>query len=113
MIGSILIGALAGYLAGHILRGKGYGALGNIILGIFGGLIGDFLFGILGLGPTGLAGDIIAATVGSVILVFAFGKSRRHGEPEDDGEDYRETRRRYRKSRSKHRRAHRSDHRTY
>jgi len=109
MIGSILIGALAGYLAGHILRGKGYGALGNIILGIFGGLIGDFLFGILGFGSTGLAGDIIAATVGSVILVFAFGKSRHRSDPEDEGEDYRETRRRYRKNR----RGHRSDHRTY
>jgi len=107
MIGSILIGAVAGYLAGHILRGKGYGALGNIILGIFGGLIGDFLFGILGLGPTGLAGDIIAATVGSVILVFAFGKKRNHDEPEE--EDYRETRKRYRSQ--KH--THRSDHRTY
>ncbi len=107
IIGSILIGAAAGYLAGQILRGKGYGAIGNIILGIFGGLIGDFLFGIVGLGPTGLAGDLIAATVGSVILVYAFGRNRNHGEPDD--EDYRETRRRYRKQR----RAHRSDHRTY
>jgi len=109
MIGSILIGAVAGYLAGHILRGKGYGALGNIILGIFGGLIGDFLFGILGLGPTGLAGDIIAATVGSVILVFAFGKKRHRADAEEDEEDYRETRRRYRSQK----RSHRSDHRTY
>lgn len=96
MIGSILIGALAGYLAGNILRGKGYGALGNIILGIFGGLIGDFLFGILGLGPTGLAGDIIAATVGSILLVFAFGKARRDREDDLRDADYRETRKRYR-----------------
>lgn len=96
MIGSILIGALAGYLAGHILRGRGYGALGNIILGVFGGLIGDFLFGLLGLGPTGLAGDIIAATVGSVILVFAFGK--KHQKQEDDlrDDDYKAMRKRYR-----------------
>lgn len=96
MIGSILIGALAGYLAGHILRGKGYGALGNIILGIFGGLIGDFLFGIFGLGPTGLAGEIIAATVGSVILVYAFGKKRPRYEDDLRDDDYRETRKRYR-----------------
>ncbi len=106
IIGSILIGAAAGYLAGHILRGKGYGALGNIILGIFGGLIGDFLFNILGLGPTGLAGDLIAATVGSVILVFAFGKKRNRAEPEE--EDYRETRKRYRSQK----RGQHSDHRT-
>lgn len=93
IIGSILIGAAAGYLAGNILRGRGYGAIGNIILGIFGGLIGDFLFGIIGLGPTGLAGDLIAATVGSVILVFAFGNKRHRDEPD---EDYRDIRKRYR-----------------
>lgn len=95
MIGAILIGALAGYLAGHILRGRGYGAFGNIILGVFGGLIGDFLFGIIGLGPTGIVGDIIAATVGSVILVFAFGKKRQKHEDDLRDDDYRETRKRY------------------
>lgn len=107
MIGAILIGALAGYLAGHILRGRGYGTLGNIILGIFGGLIGDFLFGIFGLGPTGLAGEIIAATVGSILLVFAFGKKR--PEPDDDlrDDDYRETRKRYRNETRDRRRSNR------
>ena len=107
MIGAILIGALAGYLAGHILRGRGYGALGNIILGIFGGLIGDFLFGLLGLGPTGLAGDIIAATVGSILLVFAFGKKRPKAEDDLRDDDYRETRKRYRDENRDRRRSHR------
>lgn len=78
MLWTILVGAAAGYLAGHILRGEGYGAIGNIILGIFGGILGDFLFSLAGLGPTGFVGDLIAATVGSILLVFLFGK-RRHG----------------------------------
>lgn len=83
MIWTLIIGAIVGYLAGHILRGKGYGALGNIILGIFGGLVGGFLFGLLGLGPTGLIGKIISGTVGAVILVYFFGK-KRHGGQSDD-----------------------------
>lgn len=77
MIGTILIGALVGFLAGHIMRGEGFGAIGNIILGIFGGIIGRFLFGLLGLGPTGTIGDIIAGVVGALILVYGFGETKR------------------------------------
>ena len=77
MISTIILGALVGFLAGHIMRGEGYGALGNIILGIFGGIIGRILFGFAGLGPTGLIGDIIAGVVGALILVYAFGETRR------------------------------------
>lgn len=83
MIWSILIGAAAGYFAGHILRGRGYGALGNIVLGVLGGILGDLLFGALGLGPHSVIGDLIAATVGSVILVYFFGK-KHHGGREAD-----------------------------
>ena len=78
MIGTILIGAAAGYFAGHILRGRGYGALGNIALGVLGGILGGLAFGALGLGPHNLIGDLIAATAGSVALVYFFGK-KRHG----------------------------------
>ena len=83
MIMTLIIGAFAGFLAGHILRGEGYGALGNIILGVFGGLVGGLLFGVLGLGPTGLIGEIISGTIGAVILVYFFGK-KRHGGKSDD-----------------------------
>lgn len=83
MIWAILVGAAAGFLAGHILRGEGYGAIGNIVLGILGGVVGDFLFGLAGLGPTGIIGELIAATVGAVILVYFFGK-RRHGGRSDE-----------------------------
>ncbi|WP_262694336.1 GlsB/YeaQ/YmgE family stress response membrane protein [Kordiimonas aquimaris] len=83
MIGAILIGAAAGYFAGHILRGRGYGALGNIVLGVLGGVLGDLAFGALGLGPHNLIGDLISATVGSVVLVYFFGK-KKHGGRDDD-----------------------------
>ncbi|NVJ69932.1 MAG: GlsB/YeaQ/YmgE family stress response membrane protein [Alphaproteobacteria bacterium] len=76
MIGTIITGAIVGFLAGHIIRGKGFGALGNIIIGIFGGLVGGFLFGLIGLGPTGWIGDIIAGVVGALILVYVFGETR-------------------------------------
>jgi len=79
----ILIGAVAGFLAGHILRGEGYGALGNIILGVLGGVVGGFLFGLLGFHSYGLIGDIISGTIGAVILVYFFGK-RRYGGKSDD-----------------------------
>ncbi|WP_020398014.1 GlsB/YeaQ/YmgE family stress response membrane protein [Kordiimonas gwangyangensis] len=77
MISTILIGALVGFLTGHIMRGEGFGAIGNIILGIFGGIVGHFIFGIAGLGPSNLLGDIIAGVVGASILVIAFGETRR------------------------------------
>jgi uncharacterized membrane protein YeaQ/YmgE (transglycosylase-associated protein family) len=83
MITTILVGALVGFLAGHILRGEGYGALGNIILGILGGVVGGLLFKILGLPPSSLIGKIISGTVGAVILVYFFGK-RKHGGRSDD-----------------------------
>ncbi|WP_417459959.1 GlsB/YeaQ/YmgE family stress response membrane protein [Kordiimonas sp.] len=77
MISTIILGALVGFLTGHIMRGEGFGAIGNIVLGIFGGIVGRFLFGMIGLGPTGLIGDIIAGVVGAVILVYVFGETRR------------------------------------
>lgn len=83
MIWAIIIGATAGFLAGKILRGEGYGALGNIILGLLGGLVGSILFGLLGLGPTGLIGEIISGTVGAVILVYFFGNKRQGGTADD------------------------------
>ncbi|MGU3495375.1 GlsB/YeaQ/YmgE family stress response membrane protein [Xanthobacteraceae bacterium A53D] len=69
LIGIILIGAIAGWLAGQVFRGKGFGLLGNIAVGIVGALIGGFLFGnvfIVG----GVVGKIICATIGAVILLF-------------------------------------------
>lgn len=67
----ILIGAAAGYLAGRVMRGSGFGALINILLGIGGAVVGGWAFGILGLSSTGgLIGNLVVSFVGAVIILF-------------------------------------------
>ena len=66
----LAIGAVAGWLAGIIMQGSGFGLLGDIALGVIGAVIGGFLFGLLGFAAVGLIGQIISATVGAVALVF-------------------------------------------
>lgn len=66
----ILVGLIAGWLAGQVMKGGGYGVLVDIILGLLGGLLGGWLFGLLGIGAgSGMIGSIIVAFVGAVILV--------------------------------------------
>jgi len=70
----ILIGAVAGWLAGQIMKGGGFGLLVNIILGIIGGAVGGWLFGQLGISAGGgLGGSLITATVGAVAVLFVAG----------------------------------------
>ena len=66
----LAIGAVAGWLAGVVMSGGGFGLLGDIVLGIIGAIVGGFLFGLLGLSTTGLIGQIITATVGAIALIF-------------------------------------------
>ena len=67
----ILVGLVAGWLAGTIVRGGGFGVVGDIIVGVLGALIGGFLFTLLGFsGGGGLLGSIVVATVGAVVLTF-------------------------------------------
>ncbi len=65
----ILIGIAAGWLAGQIMKGGGFGLVGDLIVGVIGALLGGFLFGLLGLSATGLLGSLITATVGSMVLI--------------------------------------------
>ena len=66
----IIVGLIAGWAAGKIMRGGGYGVLVDIILGILGGVLGGWIFGLLGIWPAGgMIGSIIVAFVGAVILV--------------------------------------------
>jgi uncharacterized membrane protein YeaQ/YmgE (transglycosylase-associated protein family) len=66
----IVVGLIAGWLAGVVMKGGGFGILMDIILGILGGLVGGWLFGILGIWPGGgMIGSIIVAFIGAVILV--------------------------------------------
>jgi uncharacterized membrane protein YeaQ/YmgE (transglycosylase-associated protein family) len=67
----LLIGALAGFLAGKIFKGKGFGIIINIIVGIVGGWLGGWLFGVLGFHfLDGLIGSLITATVGAIVLLW-------------------------------------------
>ena len=70
MIYWLIVGLIAGWLAGLVMRGGGYGIIVDILLGIVGGWLGGWLFGRLGIWPAGgMIGSIIVAFVGAVILV--------------------------------------------
>lgn len=65
----LVIGAIAGWLAGNIMRGGGFGLLGNIVVGVLGAVVAGLLLpGIIAI--SGLIGQIISATIGAVILLF-------------------------------------------
>jgi uncharacterized membrane protein YeaQ/YmgE (transglycosylase-associated protein family) len=65
----LVIGAIAGWLAGQIMKGGGFGLLGDIVVGVIGSVIGGWLFSLLGIAVGGLIGSIIAALVGAIILI--------------------------------------------
>ena len=65
----LLIGLIAGWLAGVVMKGRGYGVLADIVLGIVGAVLGGFLFGQLGVGATGFLGRVAIAVVGTIVLV--------------------------------------------
>jgi uncharacterized membrane protein YeaQ/YmgE (transglycosylase-associated protein family) len=70
IIWQIVIGILAGFLAGKIMRGRGFGVLVDLLLGIVGSMIGGFVFGVLGLYSSGLVGQLVVATIGAMMLLF-------------------------------------------
>jgi uncharacterized membrane protein YeaQ/YmgE (transglycosylase-associated protein family) len=71
IIAWLVIGAIAGWLAGKIVEGGGFGLLVDIIVGIVGAVIGGFLAGVLGISIGGsIIGSIIVAVIGAVILLF-------------------------------------------
>lgn len=66
----LIVGAVAGWLAGQLVKGYGFGLLGNIVVGIVGALIAGWLFPFIGIGlGSGMVGAIIHATIGAVILL--------------------------------------------
>ena len=65
----LIIGLIAGFLAGKIMNGSGYGVIGDLVIGIVGAFIGGWVFGLLGLSAWGLLGQLCMATVGAVILL--------------------------------------------
>ncbi len=73
----LLIGLCAGWLAGQLVRGGGYGVVGDLVVGVIGAIVGGFLFGLLGLQSIGLLGNLVTATVGAVGLLIAIRQFKR------------------------------------
>jgi uncharacterized membrane protein YeaQ/YmgE (transglycosylase-associated protein family) len=65
----LLIGLVAGWLAGQIMDGGGFGVVGDLIVGVIGALLGGWLFGLLGIFGGGLIGSLIVATLGAIIFL--------------------------------------------
>jgi uncharacterized membrane protein YeaQ/YmgE (transglycosylase-associated protein family) len=71
---SILIGGVAGFLAGKLMKGGGFGILINIVLGIVGGFVGNWLFNTLGVSlMDGVIGDLLTGVIGAAVVLFVAG----------------------------------------
>lgn len=71
LIWFLLVGLIAGWLAGVLVKGGGFGVVGDLVVGVVGALIGGFIFGTLGVSwGGGLLGSIVVATLGAVVLLF-------------------------------------------
>ena len=66
----IIVGLIAGWAAGKIMKGGGYGVIADIVLGILGAIIGGWVVGLLGFGGGGLIWSILVAILGAVILIW-------------------------------------------
>lgn len=73
----LLIGLVAGWLAGKIMKGSGFGLVGDLVLGVLGAYIGGFLFSLLGLGASGTIGALVMAVVGAIALLALIGVIRK------------------------------------
>lgn len=75
---AILIGAVAGWLAGQIFKGYGFGLIGNIVIGILGGIIGSWVCTEMGFSlGSGIVGSILTAVLGAILLLLAAGFVKR------------------------------------
>jgi uncharacterized membrane protein YeaQ/YmgE (transglycosylase-associated protein family) len=66
----IIIGVLAGWLTGQVMKGSGYGLFGDLVLGVLGAIAGGWLLGLVGVTSGGLLGRLLVATFGAIVLVF-------------------------------------------
>lgn len=73
----LVVGAIAGWLAGTVVKGHGFGLAGNIVVGIVGAFLAGWLLPGLGLGLTGIVGAIIYAAIGAIILLLLIGLIKR------------------------------------
>jgi uncharacterized membrane protein YeaQ/YmgE (transglycosylase-associated protein family) len=73
----VLVGILAGWLAGQITKGSGFGLLGDLIVGILGSLLGSFLFGLFGIVAFSLIGRLVMAVLGAIVLLWLIRKIKK------------------------------------
>jgi len=68
----IIVGLVAGWIAGQLMKGSGYGILGDLVLGLVGAIVGGWLFSVIAPSaePSGLLGSILVATIGAVVVLF-------------------------------------------
>ncbi len=66
----LLVGLAAGFLAGKIMKGKGFGLVGDLVVGVLGAIVGSWIFGELGIGAYGLLGSIVVALIGALLLLW-------------------------------------------
>jgi len=66
----LIIGVVAGFLAGKIMKGGGFGLFGDLVVGVVGAFIGGWALGMLGFFPAGILGSLITAVIGAVLLLW-------------------------------------------
>jgi uncharacterized membrane protein YeaQ/YmgE (transglycosylase-associated protein family) len=69
-ITTLIIGALAGWICGFIIKRKGFGPIGNVVVGIAGALIAQYAFGYLGISAHNVVGQLIFAVIGALVFVY-------------------------------------------
>ncbi len=73
----LVIGLIAGWAAGKIMQGRGFGLIGDLIVGVVGAFLGGWLFGLLHISAGGIIGSLITALVGAIVLLFLIRLIRR------------------------------------
>lgn len=66
----LVVGVVAGWMAGRIMKGGGFGLLGDMVVGVIGAFVGGWVFGLLGIATGGILGLLITALVGALVLLF-------------------------------------------
>jgi uncharacterized membrane protein YeaQ/YmgE (transglycosylase-associated protein family) len=74
LISFLIVGLLAGWIAGRLTKGSGFGLLGNLALGVVGAFVGGLLFWVLGLTAQNLIGQIVTAVIGAIVFLYVAAK---------------------------------------
>ena len=69
----LIVGLVAGWIAGLITKGKGFGLVGNLVVGVLGAVAGGMIFDALGVEAGGIIGSIIVSVIGALVLLFVLG----------------------------------------